>query len=296
MPKKHKTAPLSDADYHIGIWLQGVSNSENTAAAYRRDVGEFLAAVKKPFDAVTIADLILYRSEFPAAMAAATKARKMAALRSFYGYLNGIERTALNLDKLRGGVRVKSGPRHDKLMTEKEVLAVIAAAEPDPIAHALVRLLYLTGLRISEALGLRWRDCAEDIGEVLKGEATEPERAFLHVTGKGDKDRAVYVPIDLWADLRRFPGFVEDGDDLVFASIKDRHEAGRIVERLGRAAKIAKRVTPHRFRHACASHLLAKKANVADVRDLLGHASIGTTSQYAHSMGVRGLADKLKTK
>lgn len=275
----YTTNALRDVDYYIHTWLKERAKSDHTAEAYRRDVNDFLAAAGKPFQSVTVGDLNRYKIDL-AEYALATRQRKVVALRSFYDYLNGIEVTDINLSRFKGyPIKRQVDPR--KLLTPAEVLAIVDAAKPDREAYLFVRLLYTTGARVSEAVGLKWRDLTP------LGEAGE---IVLH--GKGDKWRRVAVPAALCADLLDHRGISADAD-AIFQTIPDRHVAARLISKLAKAARIDKPVTPHSFRHACASHLLERGANVTGVRDLLGHASLSTTNLYAHADSSAGLTSLL---
>lgn len=274
------TYTLQDSDYYIRLWLKEHSRSEHTSDAYRRDVVDFLTSVGKPFTSVDVGDLNRYKINL-AEYAIATRQRKIVALRSFYDYLNGLEITDINLSRFKSP-RTRRQVNPNKLLTPAEILAIIEAARPDREAYLFTRLLYTTGARVSEAVGLRWRDLTPiaDAGEVV-----------LH--GKGDKWRRVPISATLWNDLIEHRGISADAD-AVFQTIPDRHVAARLIARLAKAARIDKPVTPHSLRHACASHLLERGANVAGVRDLLGHSSLSTTNLYAHTSGAVRLADLLE--
>ena len=278
------TQPIAptDAEYYLHCWLKERAKSEHTAEAYRRDVRDFLNAVGKPFASIEVGDLNRYKINL-AEYALATRQRKIVALRSFYDYLNGLEVANINLSHFKApGMRRQINP--NKLLTPAEVSALVEAAKPDREAYLFTRLLYTTGARVSEAVGLRWRDLTPiaDAGEIV-----------LH--GKGDKWRRVPIPAALWRDLLEHRGISADAD-AVFQSIPDRHIAARLIARLAKAARIDKPVTPHSLRHACASHLLERGANVAGVRDLLGHSSLSTTNLYAHTTGAARLADLLEVE
>ena len=273
---------LQDSDYYIHQWLKECSRSEHTSDAYRRDVKDFLAACGVSFETATVGDLNRYKIDL-AKYSLATRLRKIVALRSFYDYLNGLEITDLNLSRFKAP-RMRRQVNPSKLLTPAEVLAIIEAAKPDGEAYLFARLLYTTGARVSEAVGLRWRDLTplDAAGEVI-----------LH--GKGDKWRQVPVSSMLWDDLVEHRGISADAD-AIFQTIPDRHVAARLVARLARAARIDKTVTPHSLRHACASHLLERGANVAAVRDQLGHSSLSTTNLYAHVSPGCKLADLLEVR
>jgi len=273
------TAPLREVDHHIAGWLLEVARTEHTAEAYRHDVNAFLDMVGVAFDAVTPGDLKRYQDSLTR-YALTTRQRKIAALRSFYDYLNGLEVTDVNLSRFKGP-RIKRQIDKGKMLTPKEIEGMVAAAENDPTAYLLVRFLYTTGARISEAVGIKWRDLTPKAngGEVI-------------VYGKGNKWRKLPIRPDVWRDIAASRGAAQDADR-IFPAIRDRYHAARVVAGLAKAARIDKHVSPHSFRHACASHLLDRGANVAAVRDLLGHSSLSTTNLYADPPNIDGLAELL---
>ena len=141
--------------------------------------------------------------------------------------------------------------------------------------HRLIALmgLYL-GLRISEILNTRVEDLDLD-------------RGMCQVRhGKGDKDRAVPVPSKL---LPKLLAWCAGREGLLFASSKrpGRPICARTIQKMIRAAArragIARKVTPHVWRHTCATHLLRSGADIVEVRDILGHSSIATTQIYLSS-------------
>lgn len=280
---KHQTKSFGDIDYWLAEWLKSSRRqSINTHEAYRRDVGQFLTTVAKPFDQVAVGDILEYQSSL-SEFAPKTQARKMAAVRSFYRFLNNREMTSLNLARIESP-RIQQQVSRDKLLTEKEVRAIIEAATNDQ--HRLfVRFLYLTAVRVSEALALRWRDLTP-----LGGDSAE-----AHITGKGNKHRVIFIPASLYADLLALRGEAE-ANAPVFATIKNRLHALRIVQGLAKVAQIDKPVTPHSFRHAHISHALANGATVAELRDQAGHANVSTTSLYAHADKSRATATRLKVQ
>jgi len=280
--KKHQTKNFGDVDYWLAEWLKSSRRaSPNTHEAYIRDVGRFLATASKPFDQVAVTNILEYQSSL-SEFAPKTAARKLASVRSFYRFLNNREVTNLNLARIESP-KIQQTVDHDKLLTEKEVAALVAAATNDQ--HRLfVRFLYLTAVRVSEALALRWRD----ITPLGCGSAE------AHIIGKGNKRRDVFLPSELFLSIGLFAS--GGGDELVFSFIKNRLHALRIVQGMAKAAKIDKSVTPHSLRHAHISHALKNGATIAELRDQAGHANVSTTSLYAHSDNTRATATRLKVQ
>lgn len=284
MTLNYQTNNLRDIDYWIAEWFKGDHRASlHTQSAYRRDLGEFVQIVGKTYDSVEIADIMEYQSSLSArSYKPKTVARKLASVRSFYRFLNRRGVTKLNLERLESS-KVRQALDKNKLLTEREVEAIIEAARPYQVHYVFARFLYLTAVRVSEALALRWRDIT-----LLDGGAE------AHIVGKGQHRRDVFVPPLLWADLASLRG--DSGENgLLFPSL-DRQKAWRLVRQLAKAAQIGddKKVSPHSFRHAHISHALKNGATLAELRDQAGHANISTTSLYIHANTDRATATRLK--
>jgi len=173
-------------------------------------------------------------------------------------------------------------------LTVAEVEALLEAA-PDLRGRALLELLYASGLRVSEALGLDREDLSLDGG-------------YARVIGKGDKERLVPVGdvaldwLGRWLaegrpgllglhhvePVRGGPPFLGDrGRRLA------RQQAFTLVRTAARRAGLPASVSPHTLRHSFATHLLEGGADLRVVQELLGHASISTTQLYTHVTGER---------
>jgi integrase/recombinase XerC len=168
------------------------------------------------------------------------------------------------------------------------------AAESGPSGqrdHALVELIYATGMRVSEAVGLNVSDV--DLAE-----------RFVRVLGKGNKERTVpfglpaALALDKWIALgrpevirrlpaRQFENAVpsEDGDEALFLGLRGgrlgARQAREAVHRLAARAKVDD-LAPHALRHSAATHLLEGGADLRSVQEMLGHSSLATTQRYTH--------------
>ena len=268
-------------DFWLAEWLKptGKRRSAHTSIAYRADVKAFLKKAAKPFDAIDVTDIMDYQSYLADEYGAEkTRARKIASVCSFYRFLNNREVTEINLARIERA-KIDRSVNHDKLLTPEQIRAVIAATSANPLHHALLKFLYLTGARISEVLGLRWRDLRA-FGD--GGEA--------HILGKGGKRRTVFVPAELWPDLVALRGEADEGDHPFAFTLQN---AWKVVKKAGAAAGIED-MHPHKFRHAFVSHMLAENAPLADVSQMVGHSNIATTGLYAHPTKGRDLASKLR--
>lgn len=143
--------------------------------------------------------------------------------------------------------------------------------------RAILELLYATGMRVSELVGLRLEDLNLDSG-------------FLKCRGKGGKERIVPVGRDAKQAVLRYLAAVRQFDGKtanLFTGLKrserlTRQAVWQMVRRYARQARIRKKITPHTFRHSFATHLLEGGADLRVVQELLGHADILTTQIYTH--------------
>jgi integrase/recombinase XerC len=271
--------------------------SAKTLEAYRRDVGQFLAFLAQHSGhRVTLATLAgLEPRDVRAFMAARRSAgigarslmRGLAGSRSFARFLerDGKARSSSAfsaLSAVRSPKIAKTLPKPlavgpAKRVTEVDLRAGEARA-PWVLARdaAVLALLYGSGLRISEALGLKRKDVpAPGQGDIII------------VTGKGQKTRMVPVlmpVLKLIADYVAICPHALSNDDPIFVGAKGGPLSPRIVqlvmERLRGALGLADTATPHALRHSFATHLLARGGDLRAIQELLGHASLSTTQIY----------------
>ena len=259
-----------------------------TLAAYRRDLADFLRWARRndrELLEVREPDLVAYLGEGAAGDASpATRKRRAVAVRSLYRFL--VADGVLDLDPA-SAVEVPSVPTGlPKALTEGEVGRLLDAVVGDDVAarrdRAILEVLYGSGLRISEVVGLSL------------GDVDLAERMF-RVLGKGSKERNVPMgriakdALLAWLDPEvrgslRPARATRDDDDAVFVNLRGRRLTRQgvwgIVRRYGDAAGLADRLTPHVLRHSCATHLLDHGADIRTVQELLGHASVSTTQVY----------------
>ena len=258
--------------------------SPHTIAAYQHDLAAFLAFLTPHLGAepnlvtlgqLRVADLRAWlTAEAAAGASPATRARHLAAIRSFFRYLtrhHGVSNPAPGL--LRHPRRSPPLPR---ALTPADALTVVTTIGDDApypwVAArdtALFTLLYGAGLRIAEALALNVRD--------VPAAATT-----VRVTGKGQKERqvpllpAVSAVLDQWRAQH-------PGGDALFPGVRGARLNPGVVQRTMRLfAKQAglQHATPHALRHSFATHLLAGGADLRSIQTLLGHASLSTTQRY----------------
>ena len=260
--------------------------SRNTVDAYRRDLNRFsafLVSTDRPALAEVSADDVVgfLIAERARGLAPASIGRALVAVRCFLKYLaaegilDGSIFATLDSPKLWERLPTVLAPEQVEAL-----LAAPAARKPLGIRdRALLEVLYATGARASETVGLRM-------------DGVDLESGFARVYGKGGRERLVPLNAKAIEAIRRYlsaarPKLLREKDPgVVFltrlgAPLR-REDLWRIVRRHAVAAGLGTRVHPHTLRHSFATHLLAGGADIRDVQELLGHASIKTTQIYTH--------------
>lgn len=269
--------------------------ARNTLAAYRTDLIDYAAFLAKQGGSIDRAgpeDVEAYFASVEGrGLKPSTAARRLSALRQFHRFsLDDGLRTDDPTSRIEAPRR---GRRLPKYLTEDEVeamLRIAAEALTDPAGRAreqrvarfmaLLEILYATGLRVSELVGLPLSALAQD-------------PRFVLVTGKGGRERMVPLSDPARAAIARWLGFRPKG--LLPKQAKFLFPAGTATGHMTRqhfaqglkalaieAGIEPTRVSPHVLRHAFASHLLAHGADLRVVQTLLGHADISTTEIYTH--------------
>ncbi len=267
--------------------------ADNTLEAYERDARQFLgflavssgeAVSPGRLNALTPRDFRVFMSaRRDGGTGSRSLARTLSALRSLFRYL---ERTgALQNRSVLAVALPKLPPRLPKPLTEIKAKDVVGEAALDgelsdhpwtgPRNQAVLLLLYGSGLRISEALGLNRKD------------APLPPRDVLRVKGKGGRERlAPVLPVAqqaVSAYLERCPHRLEPQGPL-FVGVKGGRLDPRIMQllivRLRNNLGLPQTATPHALRHSFATHLLSRGADLRVIQELLGHASLSTTQTY----------------
>ena len=254
----------------VDLWL-GNYRSAHTRRGYAIDVRAFRAHAAKPLRAVTVRDVQAFGATL-AHLAPATACRRLSAVKSLVamahrvGYLQFDVAAPVQLPAIKDTLA-------ERILSEWDVQQLLGL-ERNPRNTALLRLIYVAGLRISEACGLRWRDFA-----------ARHEAGQVTVLGKGGKTRAVLLPLPIWTRLTALRG-TAGPDDPVFRSRHGRAlcpgQVHLIVKAAARRAKLPAAVSTHFLRHAHASHALDRGAPVHVVQTTLGHASLATTTRYTH--------------
>ncbi len=277
------TPPEVDAFLEHLVVERGLA--QNTLEAYRRDLLRYCTFLRGRGRAAAGVD----RAEIPrylltlreAGLSPRSVARHLSAIRHFHRFLwregQASRDPTAHLESPRPWRRLPG------VLSSEEVARLLAIPQPKTPQGlrngAMLELMYASGLRVSELVGLRLSDLDFAVG-------------IVHVLGKGDKERLVPLGEAAAMSLR---AYLERGRPELERRRPSPHLfIGRHGHRLtrqmfwqifkgaARAAGIVKRVTPHTLRHSFATHLLENGADLRSVQTMLGHADIGTTEIYTH--------------
>lgn len=276
--------------FHLEPFLDHLNFERGLAvrsvAAYRRDIERFLAyladrGVGRPesLDPAMLRDYTFHLKD--AGLAATSIRRAQSALRTYFAFLLG--EGVLEDDPTERLESPRVWRRLPDILSVEAVGRLVEAPEPGHPLYwrdrGILELLYATGMRVSELVGLPVRALDLD------------ERVAL-LFGKGSKERLVPVGGPAARALARYLRDVRPGLDRgrgkgrVFLNARggplSRQSVWSLVRDAARRAGIESRVSPHTLRHSCATHLLEGGADLAAVQELLGHADISTTQIYTH--------------
>lgn len=276
--------------------------ARNTQLAYARDLKDFAfwsSARKGSLAEAGQGDIEAYLVSLDkAGLSRATRARRLSAIRQFYRFaFEEGWRTSNPAIRIKGPQRDKRLP---KTLSEAEVEALLAAAQKvgrreDRVRNVcLMELLYATGMRVSELVSLP-----------VASARGNPQ--MLLVRGKGGKERLVPLSAPARASLRAWLVLRDRAEELARvetgmaasrflfpsrgkAGHLTRHRFYSLIKEISVAGGVPEsKVTPHTLRHAFATHLLARGADLRAIQTLLGHADVATTEIYTHV-----LEDRLK--
>lgn len=297
MPGMSTPAPIArDVQLQVQAWaarLAGVQRASNHSInAYLRDVSTFLAFLfRHQGSTVTLALLnsieerdvrawlAWRRSE---GLAQSSNARALSAVKTFFRFLNSdgglTNLTVLQVSAPKFAKGLPKSPNEEQADSALEALGD-AADRAEWIGardHAIACLMYGCGLRIGEALGL----VVQQIG---------PETITLSIRGKGEKTRNVpllKIVRDAVMVYKNICPILGDGKDPLFIGARGRALQPAVFQRtlrsLRRQMGLPESLTPHALRHAFATHLLSRGAELRDIQELLGHSSLSTTQRYTH--------------
>jgi len=259
--------------------------STNTLSSYLRDLrqfSEYLAARRlndlRKVKPDGIKDYVAWMTD--KGKSAATVTRSVASIKSFYAYL--LERGEIKVNPAKDTAAVKVERKYPEILTGKEVELFLDQPRcVDPKGyrdHAMLELLYATGIRVTELISLNEADVSLSAG-------------FIHCESKG-KERiiplystAIKALSDYIRDIR--PRLISDPEEkALFVNMNgermSRQGFWKIVKHYQETAQIDKEITPHTLRHSFAVHLLENGADLRSIQEMLGHADISSTQIYTH--------------
>ncbi len=258
--------------------------SENTRLAYERDLRQlmiFLTQRGTDFTVCEANDLFLFLLKWKGdGKSPRSIARCNATLRGFFAFMfeerkrNDNPSTYLVTPKLNQPLpKVLSEATMDKLLLEGE------ASYLAPRDLAMLEVLYSSGLRVSELIGLRLSDVSLDVG-------------YVRCLGKGNKDRIIPLgdpavrAVEVYLNSLRKQLCSKQESDILFLNVHGRPLTRQgmvyILKKWGKSHKLERTISPHMIRHSFATHLLDHGADLRSVQEMLGHADISTTQIYTH--------------
>ena len=282
-PRKSPDPGIADASlldaFSDALWLED-GLSKNTLESYRRDLGQ-LAAFLKGRGLVSAQEADLFAFLASRKGRASSAARMLSSLKRFYGWC--LRERRIGADPTLKIDPPRRAPRFPKILSESDVEALLGAPDVDtPLGmrdRAMFEVLYASGLRVSELVGLKVFEVNLDAG-------------VLRVLGKGSKERLVPLGEEAvdWVRLYmkdfRSSLLRKKSSDHLFITGRGagmtRQAFWKNIKRYGARAVPGKHFSPHVLRHAFATHLINHGADLRVVQLLLGHADISTTQIYTH--------------
>lgn len=259
-------------------------SSQNTISSYLRDVtqfSEYLQASRRctlrEADAETVRSYMEWMETH--GKSAASVMRFLASVKSFYNYLLACGDVASN--PANGIMAAKAEKKYPEILTSKEVELFLE--QPQCVDakgfrdHAMLELLYATGIRVSELISMDVTDLS------LAG-------GFVRCASRG-KERIIplyHTAVKALQDYVRTirPHLIADGEEALFVNMNgermSRQGFWKIIKFYQEKAGIQKEITPHTLRHSFAVHLLENGADLRSIQEMLGHADISSTQIYAH--------------
>ncbi len=265
------------------------SMSDNTVEAYLHDVGMLRDHINDSYKGVGVESVELEHLQslmaaiFDLGLSAATQARVLSGVKSFFRYLTLEEVVKKDPTELLDAPKQKRALPHVLSIEDiDKILAAIDHSTPEGTRnHAILETMYSCGLRVSEVISIKLTNLYLDVG-------------FIKVIGKGNKERLVPIGdnavkhIMLYRDhVRSHLAFIRsDSEDILFlnrrGSSLSRVMVFLILKELAQKAGIDQDVHPHTLRHSFATHLVERGADLRAVQEMLGHKSITTTEIYTH--------------
>jgi len=267
--------------HHLRI-VKGLA--KNTIESYSRDLTRYFGFLEKaklnPLKASQI-NIMEYVSSLAGSLSIRSIARNLSSLKAFYRFLVADEKIETNPARLMSNPKLPR--RLPGVLSGEEVERLLAAPDASTSRglrnRAMLELLYASGLRVSELVGLR-------IGNI------DLEAGWVRTIGKGTKERMVPMGSKAQQSLKDYlthsrPNLLKKrSSSHLFVTSRakpmSRQAFWKIVKRCSRQVGIKKEISPHSLRHSFATHLLEHGADLRSVQLMLGHSDISTTQIYTH--------------
>ena len=261
------------------------NSSDNTITSYVRDVNQFVSYLAETeymgpeeCEAEQIEEYVAHMTG--KGKSAASMARSVASLKSYYGYLQS--KGIVQSNPAKSAAPVRTERKLPQILTGKEVELFLEQPQcVDPKGyrdHAMLELLYATGIRVSELIGLNVEDVSLH-GGFIRCSSRGKER-IIPLYAKVVKALSDYmkgVRPQLVMNPREPALFVNMGGERM-----SRQGFWKIMKYYQEKAQIDKEITPHTLRHSFAAHLLENGADLHSIQEMLGHADISSTQIYSH--------------
>ncbi|HPC56360.1 MAG TPA: site-specific tyrosine recombinase [Caldisericia bacterium] len=255
------------------------SCSPHTIRAYKRDLIDFYEYLKSEnldYKNITRNDIRGFLQKLrDKNLTKKTISRKISGVRSFYRFL--LKEEYIDKNPLLTLELPKVEKKLPTFLTEEEVLKLINSPNKNNVLglrdYLILKMLYSTGMRVSELVSLRISELNLEKGEVI-------------IKGKGSKERVVFLPEDIINDINFYLQKRKKNSNYLFLNRKGKLLTDKgvrlLVEKYAKRVIPYKKVTPHTLRHTFATHLLTNGADLRSVQELLGHTKLSTTQIYTH--------------
>jgi len=222
---------------------------------------KLLDFINKQPDQINEEDVKLFLAEKLSNKSESTIILALAAIKYAYSTIFGRDITA-------GIKRPKKAKKLPEVLSKEEIKQIIEAAQTRK-SRLMIKMLYYTGMRVSELVE-------------LKKDAIDLEKGEVIIKGKGNKERKILLPKKLVEELKEYM----QSHDGVYLFSKDKplttRNVQKILSKIAIKLKLNKKITPHKLRHSYATHLLEKGLDIRTIQVLLGHENLATTQIYTH--------------
>jgi integrase/recombinase XerD len=261
----------------VKLWLN--TKAASSQQTYSSAVNQFLAWVNKPLREVMLEDVQSWVQALSKFYKPNTVKVKLNSVKSLLGFAQKVGYLQFNVGAPMKAPKAKQ-TLANRILSEGEVLKLIDAAQPGR-DKTMLKLIYATGIRVSEAIGLTWSDLS------AKGNGGQ---ATIH--GKGSSTRVVLIPAKLWSEVMALQAIASDKSDAVFQSRTGKHldrmRVHRIVKAAAQKAGIDAKASSHWLRHSHATHAIERDCPLHLLQQSMGHSSIAVTGVYLHSRPDQG--------